>query len=280
LDRTCPARAFGAGRWLGCDRRELSGRCYGKGSADLSTAGPAGRRGRLPAASYLPGQGSPTVLLEAGNGASSLDWFAVQPEVARTTRVCAYDRAGSGWSERGTGDRSGPTLVRELHTLLTNASIAPPYVLVGHSYGGLYARLYAARYPDEVVGMVLVDATHPDTWTWGPEAQRLYERQRQLFSFYPVLARLGLLRLQMRALTPPTDYAFTLEQFALYQAMRSTNRYADAAIAEYNDSLAVMALVRATGNLGNRPLSVVTAEGDHTFGRAETDEPERRHLAM
>jgi pimeloyl-ACP methyl ester carboxylesterase len=111
------------------------------------------------------GQGSPTVILESGLGNMSADWANVQPEVAKTTRVCTYDRAGTGWSEPGPEPRDPQQIARELHTLLGNARIDGPYVLVGQSFGGLYVRMYAARFPQEVEGMVLVDASHPDMWT-------------------------------------------------------------------------------------------------------------------
>jgi hypothetical protein len=111
------------------------------------------------------GQGSPTVILESGLGNMSADWANVQPEVAKTTRVCTYDRAGTGWSEPGPEPRDPQQIARELHTLLGNARIDGPYVLVGQSFGGLFVRMYAARFPQEVEGMVLVDASHPDMWT-------------------------------------------------------------------------------------------------------------------
>jgi pimeloyl-ACP methyl ester carboxylesterase len=108
------------------------------------------------------GEGSPTVILESGSGATSVDWANIQPEVADTTRVCAYDRAGTGWSEPGSGPGDPQQIAGELHTLLSNAGIDGPYVLVGHSFGGLYVLMYADLYPNEVEGMVLVDSSHPE----------------------------------------------------------------------------------------------------------------------
>jgi pimeloyl-ACP methyl ester carboxylesterase len=110
-----------------------------------------------------PAKGSPTVVMDAGGYDSSESWNKVQPEVAKFTRVCVYDRAGLGKSER----RSNPSypseeIVKDLHALLVNARVAPPLVLVGHSFGGMNVRLYASKYPKEVVGMVLVDSVHED----------------------------------------------------------------------------------------------------------------------
>ena len=110
---------------------------------------------------HCTGRGSPSVIFESGLGGTSLDWVRVQPEVSRFTRACSYDRAGYGWSERGPEPRHAGRIAAELGRLLLHANVPPPYVLVGHSFGGLAIRLFTAR--DErraVAGMVLVDATH------------------------------------------------------------------------------------------------------------------------
>lgn len=109
------------------------------------------------------GKNGPTVVLIAGGGDFSFDWGLVQPDVARFTRVCSYDRAGSAWSDPGPTPSTMRQEVYELHTLLLAAGIKGQYVLVGHSIGGLIARVYAEQYPKEIVGMVLVDSTHEDT---------------------------------------------------------------------------------------------------------------------
>ncbi len=110
------------------------------------------------------GAGSPTVVLDAGLGETGLDWALVQPEIGRLTRVCAYDRAGLGWSDAGARPRTpaSRSMSEELlHALLGRAGEAPPYVMVGHSLAGKYARMFAARYPGEAAGLVLVDG-RPD----------------------------------------------------------------------------------------------------------------------
>src|SRR5688572_27011840 len=105
---------------------------------------------------------SPTVILDAGMVSFSSNWAWVQPELAKVTRVVAYDRAGLGWSDPGPKPRDAGQSARELHVALQRMGITGPFVLAGHSYGGLAVRAFAALYPDEVAGMVLVDGSHPD----------------------------------------------------------------------------------------------------------------------
>ena len=107
------------------------------------------------------GQGSPTLMLEAGLGGTSVSWLSVEPSLGAITRTCVYDRAGSGASEAPSGDNYGGTaIVRDLHTLLANAGVPGPYVLVGHSMGGLLVRLFAYTYPADVTGLVLIDSSY------------------------------------------------------------------------------------------------------------------------
>ena len=141
---------------------------------------------------HCMGEGSPTVVIDAGLGDSSASWGAVQSEVAKTTRVCAYDRAGMGWSERGPLPRDARQFASELHTLLHKANVPGPYVLVGHSLGGLPVRLFAHEYPSEVAGVVLIDSMFPE--------QTGYATQSQALSLFSVLARFGIVRLVAKPL--------------------------------------------------------------------------------
>lgn len=109
-----------------------------------------------------PRAGQPTVILEAGMGDFSVDWSLVQPRVAAFAHVCSYDRAGSGWSDLGPRPRTLKQIAYELRTLLRKTDVPPPYIFVGHSYGGLLVRAYHGAYATDVAGMVLVDAGHED----------------------------------------------------------------------------------------------------------------------
>jgi pimeloyl-ACP methyl ester carboxylesterase len=109
------------------------------------------------------GTGEPTVVLESGFAPyGSLGWFAVQPVVSNLTRTCSYDRAGYLWSDRSAKPRDGIELARELHELLAAASVFPPYVLVGHSGGGILVRIYDHEFPGEAAGFVFVESSHPE----------------------------------------------------------------------------------------------------------------------
>ena len=128
---------------------------------------PTGRLVRIPGGSLhvnCTGHGGVTVVLESGISASSLSWAKVQQEVAKFAQVCSYDRAGFGWSDRRAGGRTPGRLAQELNVMLNAAELKPPYLLVGHSFGGLIVRAYAAQFSREVCGMVLVDALHPAEW--------------------------------------------------------------------------------------------------------------------
>jgi pimeloyl-ACP methyl ester carboxylesterase len=122
------------------------------------------------------GTGSPTVVIDAGLGDWSTSWGFVQPEVAKVTRVCTYDRAGMGWSEPGPLPRVASQFAKELHALLHNAKIPGPYILVGHSLGGLPVRMFTHDYPSEVAGVVLIDSMHPGQSTYATDSARCVRR--------------------------------------------------------------------------------------------------------
>lgn len=138
--------------------------------------------------------GMPTVILEAGMATFSSNFFWVQSELAGVTRVVAYDRAGLGWSDPAPQPQDAQQSARDLHAALEKAGVPGPYVVAGHSYGGLVVRAFTDLYPAEVVGMVLIDASHPDQWARIPASRggQLNGRGNLLTGF---LARLGVVRL-------------------------------------------------------------------------------------
>ena len=206
---------------------------------------------------HCVGEGHPTVILEAALPGASANWGWVQPEIARTTRVCVYDRAGMGWSDTGPKPRDARQIANELHTLLQNARIQGPYVLVGHSFGGLYARVYTAQYPDEVAGLVLVDSSHPDQWTrLPPEVVAGAVPDERLLAIAPFLARLGLTRLLSFL---PVDPDLPAQQRAEIAVFNASTRYVAANAAELLAIEEASAQVRREGSLGDRPLVVLTA---------------------
>ena len=140
----------------------------------------------------VTGEGSPTVILDSGLPATVLSLSLVQPEVSRFARVASYDRAGLGWSDLGPSPRTSRRIVEELHALLRAAELPPPYVLVGHSFGGFTARLFAGCYPGEVAGLVLVDPIHPEEWQQpDPQLRKKLTGGARLARYGAWLVRLG-----------------------------------------------------------------------------------------
>lgn len=135
------------------------------------------------------------MIFDAALGASSVSWSLVQPEVARVTQACAYDRAGFGWSDAGPLPRTAGRVAAELRELLRRAGVPPPYVLVGHSFGGFVTRLFAARYRSDCAGLILVDPAHPEDWLEPAEHERRrIERGVRLCRHGAMAARLGIAR--------------------------------------------------------------------------------------
>jgi len=139
------------------------------------------------------GHGSPTVVLDSALGGSSVSWSLVQPEIERVARVCSYDRAGFGWSDAGPMPRTAGRIAGELRVLLEHGGVPPPFVLVGHSFGGFVMRIFTARYRPDVVGLVLVEPAHPEDWVRpAPKEQIKIDRGVRLCRQGAAAARLGV----------------------------------------------------------------------------------------
>lgn len=208
------------------------------------------------------GEGSPTVILDAVGGGSSTQWALVQPEIASTARVCAYDRAGFGWSEPGPEPRDAHQQARELRTLLVNAGVTGPYVLVGHSYGGRVARVYAAQYPDEVEGMVLVDTgqLYQDL-RYPPEAHAEYAAEEQMIRTVRWLAPVGIARLLLAMGLGPEaeEYDLPAPQRTQARTFNVTTKFWQSLVGQYAAMPQTDAQERAVKSLGDMPLVVLSA---------------------
>lgn len=207
-----------------------------------------------------------TVVMESALSGASLDWAYVQPKVAENVRTCIYDRAGYGWSQPAPSfsPRCSRDLAVELHTLLDAAGIPAPYLLVGHSMGGYHVRAFAGLYPSETAGMVLVDASHEDLFSFWPET--LLKRDARQLRIARLLAVTGILRLMIKAGWVGEVEAFA-GKFPVY--MRPTVKRFYSRPSLYRTALRELACrdldasqVRQLcppGSLGSRPLAVVAA---------------------
>jgi pimeloyl-ACP methyl ester carboxylesterase len=171
------------------------------------------------------GAGAPTVLLFNGLGERTPSWAWVQRPVAATTRVCVFDRAGQGWSGAGPGRQDGHQLAADLHGLLRAARIPGPYVLAGHSVGGTYALTYAARYPQQVAGVALIDSATPYQFELA-NYPSFYSTFRRFMALFPSLARAGMARptLATGFATLPPDARDQLRAFAVSPRELRSNR--------------------------------------------------------
>jgi pimeloyl-ACP methyl ester carboxylesterase len=203
------------------------------------------------------GSGSPTVVLEPGGGemSSNLGW--ITPAVARDTRVCVYDRAGRGWSESSDTPHDGAQIAEDLHTLLHRGGVPGPYVLAGHSFGGLYVRIFAARYADEIAGLVLVDSTASTTPAKSvvPSGGHSYDPIGRVSTLVSISGRLGLGRLYghfaFGSLPPPYR-----DEVRASTAEASTIR---STVEEYLRASSSTKEAASLRDLGDKPLVVLTA---------------------
>jgi pimeloyl-ACP methyl ester carboxylesterase len=200
------------------------------------------------------GVGSPTVILEAGFGDVSVEWRAVQPQIARFSRVCSYDRAGYGGSDSGPMPRTSLRIATELHELLKNAGETPPYVLVGSSFGGYNVRVFNGLYPNDVTGIVLADAVQEDQYELLPKAWRALSAEQLAhcerlarYSFFVV--NLGIGRLMLRAQGSKGNDEYLILQ----------KKYLRARASELEQMRVSAEQARAADHISEKPLVVLTA---------------------
>lgn len=200
------------------------------------------------------GVGKPTVILEAGWSDLSVEWRKVQPEIAKFAQVCSYDRAGYGGSDPGPVPRTSVQIATELHALLRNAGEQPPYVLVGHSFGGYNVRVFNGLYPNEVAGIVLVDATQedqyellPKAWNAISAAQLKHCERLARYSFFVVDLGVGRLMLRAQGAQGHDDYLIL------------QTKYLRARTSELRDIRISAEQARTADHISDKPLVVLTA---------------------
>jgi pimeloyl-ACP methyl ester carboxylesterase len=212
---------------------------------------------------HCTGSGSPTVVLEPGAGEMSANMGWITPAVARHTRVCVYDRAGRGWSQTANTPQDGARIATDLHTLLHSAGIPGPYVLAGHSFGGLYVRIFAAHYPNEVAGLVLVDSTASrepaKPATPAPGDNNSYNAIGRISTLASIPARVGLARLYAQVsfgTLPPRSADEVRASTANASTVAST-------VEEYLRASASTQQAASLRDFGDKPLAVLTASVGH-----------------
>lgn len=200
------------------------------------------------------GAGSPTVILDSASLDTVSGWYWVIEELSAITQVVAYDRPGLGWSDLGPEPRDVDLNARQLHQALELSGIHGPYVLVGHSLGGLYTRAFAGHYPDEVAGMVLIEATHPDFPARLGLPNVMPNADEGMLNAGPYAARLGLLRL-MHMFPPDAD--LPAQQQAELGAYYASNNFADRTLSAYREWPNLLAEAASVPSLGDTPLRVI-----------------------
>lgn len=226
---------------------------------------------------YCSGQGTPTVILEPGGNSPGYEWLPLQSKVAGFTRACWYDRAGVGWSDPPSSPRTSASIVSDLHEALQRAGVLPPYVMAGGSVGGEYARIYTARYPTDVAGLVLIDSAVPDQhepdFMLSPLNRTSGSTRHLICIALPAMTRLGIIRFVASRERRPPSPDFTPEQNdtlakleAQPKAFRTDAEQACAATdegrvvpREGGGNPDINNAARNAGSLGDRPLVVLTA---------------------
>jgi pimeloyl-ACP methyl ester carboxylesterase len=229
-------------------------------SNDLRTHSPPGRLVEVNGYKmhlYCVGDGSPTVILESGLGDNWLSWYKVQPAVAKFTSVCSYDRAGVGWSDAQPEPPHSRNIALHLHSLLNSAGVKPPYVLAGHSLGGIHIRVYQNMYPNDVVGMVLVDSSHPDQKKRSPsKLMKWIALQGLEFKLVKLAMPFGIPRFVGLCGDGPAEIRDTL------RTAECQTRWAETLVAEYDDFYSGANEGPMTGSLGSMPLVVLSHDPD------------------
>jgi pimeloyl-ACP methyl ester carboxylesterase len=205
---------------------------------------------------HCTGSGSPTVILEPGQGGVSSDLTWIAPAVARDSTVCVYDRPGLGWSDAADRPQDGDQIAADLHTLLERAHVPGPYVLAGHSFGGLYVQSFAAKYPEQIAGLVLLDSTAPKPGPALPKNPGSYNGLRRVSTLFSAIAYFGAGRLIAQGSygSLPPDVQGEA------RANASTAHNLASFIEEFAEANTAMQQASSLTSLNGKPLIVLTAD--------------------
>lgn len=206
---------------------------------------------------HIEGEGMPTVVFDSGAGGIGLHWELVRPAIAKVARVVVYDRAGLGWSDPSPKPRRADVMAEELHTVLKNGYIQAPFILVGHSLGGVVARQFATKYTNEVAGLVMVDSAHEQQVKHFPEALvKMVNSMKGMMGVMKLISKLGVFALKPDLIQIGDNGILSKELVANMQGvMASSNNHAEAMIAETESVFA--AETQPVSTLGDLPLTVI-----------------------
>jgi pimeloyl-ACP methyl ester carboxylesterase len=233
------------------------------GSQNQQQLAPPGQMvdvGGLRLHALVRGQGTPAVILEPALGGFALQYAHIQSAVSAFTLVLAYDRAGQGWSDCSSNPRTPVNLAGELKALLGRLDLQPPYVLVGHSFGGLLARFYAGFYPQEVAGVVLIDSSHERLYDSFPDIDKMVNQAAWGVRLMRIVSRLGLGKQLTKMSLGSAAKSLSKEDLNSFLTVASQPKHHEAMLAEFSQHRFYFGpQSEVPRRLGDTPLMVVTA---------------------
>ncbi len=228
------------------------------------------------------GQGTPTVLLETGLGGCTMQYAAMLPALAAVTRVVAYDRAGQGWSDCSPRTRTPENMVGELRALLDRLDIQPPYLLVGHSFGGLLSLIHAGLHPDDTAAVVLIDSSDVEQYDSFPSMDKVLNQAATGVRLLKLAARLGLAKPLTKMSLGKAARSFPPDELDAFLEVASQPKHQETILAEFSQHRCYFgAQSQVPRSLGDKPLLVITAgssvSGRQKFGGMTADELNVKH---
>lgn len=207
---------------------------------------------------YCEGEGSPTIVFESGLGDSSLSWWTIHEIVAQETRTCVYDRASLGWSDFADTVSEHNYVVRNLHSLLENSEEEAPYLLVGHSSGGVYVREYVQQYPDDVAGLVFIDSSHENQNLRMPQEIADLIKPPPILQVCQVAAHFGIIRILNVGEEFSDDFGGDDTLKAMNIALFNQTHFCTAILNEFTDFISGVTQENPPQSLDDLPLIVLT----------------------